>query len=241
MDKTRFRISIAVVGASLIFMALWVPLPYQVFCTLEVEARDAEERFRRIPRPIGRYLRQTGRARHEGETAGPAGERRSATDIADLKGKRDQLESQLESLMRERYHDPQAALDVPTSPNRSTRSKTVEQAAGRSGSSDAGRPLRRLSSFRRPAPCAAGRRGQPAIADLFGHAAGASRISGRRSRRARSSARSAIPKRMQAALVIDQADIDLVAEKRPVVVKVDELAGRRFYSKIGEISKRDLK
>ncbi len=46
---------------------------------------------------------------------------------------------------------------------------------------------------------------------------------------------------MQAALVIDQADIEFVAVGRPVTINIDELPGDRFSSKITEISKLDLK
>ena len=48
------------------------------------------------------------------------------------------------------------------------------------------------------------------------------------------------PAQMQAALVIDQSDIDLVKDGCKVVVKLDELPGDVFYSQIEKISQTPL-
>ncbi len=49
------------------------------------------------------------------------------------------------------------------------------------------------------------------------------------------------PTKMQAKLVIDQSDADLVAKGQPVSIKIDELPGDRFKSEIVKISQQKMK
>jgi putative peptide zinc metalloprotease protein len=49
------------------------------------------------------------------------------------------------------------------------------------------------------------------------------------------------PQQLEAVLVVDQADIDFLAEDQEVDLKLDELPGRTFHGTIHRISKDELK
>src|SRR5205085_6190024 len=49
------------------------------------------------------------------------------------------------------------------------------------------------------------------------------------------------PANMEAVLVVDQDEIEFMDQEQSVDIKIDELPGRTFHTRIAEISKADLK
>ena len=240
VDKSRFRLTASVAGAVVVF-ALFVPLPYRIFCTADVEARDADTVYVEVPGTLVELLVKPGQ---HGGARGNYLARLDNVDlrlsVADLKGRRDQLQSQLDSLSRERYRDPQANQEVPRV--QESLDAVTDQLREREEdikhlelhASQAGYVIPPVST---PAPQPdSDRLGNWSDTPLEPHNIGATFKQGV------PFCQIGDPKKMQAALVIDQADIEFVAVGRPVTInRADELPGDRFSSKITEISKLDLK
>ena len=103
VEQKRFRITVAVVAAVVLFV-LFVPLPYRVFCSLDVEARDAKTVYVEVPGTLTAVYVQPGEHVKKGEVARRIGKLRSASEHCRIdRAGATNWRSQLESLMRERY------------------------------------------------------------------------------------------------------------------------------------------
>jgi putative peptide zinc metalloprotease protein len=238
IDKSRFKITLCVAAGVLVFI-LFVPLPYRIFCSVDVEARDAETVYVEVPGTLVELLVKPGQAVEKGQLLARLDNVDLRLSVADLKGRHDQLQSQLDSLLRERYRDPQANQEVPRV--QESLDAVTDQLREREAdikhlelhASQAGYVIPPVST---PAPQPdADRLATWSDTPLDQHNIGAT------FRQGVPFCQIGDPKKMQAALVIDQADIEFVAVGRPVTINLDELPGDRFSSKITEISKLDLK
>jgi putative peptide zinc metalloprotease protein len=161
--------------------------------------------------------------------------------ISELRGRRDQLQAELDSLQRERYRDKQAGGEVPRVQD--------SLAAVEEQLNDKEADFRHLQ-LKAPtdgwviptpevAPPPEEDDLQARLPNWSGSPMDAKNL-GATLKQGSPFCQIGNPKQMQAALVIDQADIDLVAPGGKAIIKLDELPGDVFYSQIASVSQIPL-
>ena len=115
LDKVEMpRMYASLAGLIAIVSAiLFVPLPYSVMCSLEIQARDAASVYVDVAGVLDKVYVKAG---NQVTARQPLAELRSIDlelKSADLKQKRDQYSIQLDSLRQQRYHDPKAGGSIP--------------------------------------------------------------------------------------------------------------------------------
>ena len=197
VEQKRFRITLAVVAAVVVFV-LFVPLPYRVFCSLDVEARDAKTVYVEVPGTLKAVYVHPGEHVKKGKVLAELENYDLEVSIAELRGRRDQLQSQLDSLMRERFRDTQAGGEVPrVQESLDAIEEQLSKKAGRLAHLQLVAPADGWIIPTPEVPAAAGRRRQSASRSFRPGRARrwTPKISARRSSRARRFARSAIRSR----------------------------------------------
>ncbi len=239
VKKERVRITLAVVAA-VVLAVLFLPFPYRILSSLEVEARDAKMVYVEVPGKLAKVRVRPGDHVKQGEVLATLENMDLQISVAELVAKRDELRAQLESLRRERHSDPQAGLEVP---HVQESLKAVEDQLVDKATELAHLELKApidgyvIPPKNMPAP-------PPEEGDRLPSWSGSPlepKNLGAYLKPGVPFCQIGDPKKMQAALVIDQADIDLVDIGQPVVVKLDELPGDTYKSEITEISKVELK
>jgi putative peptide zinc metalloprotease protein len=238
VKKPRFYASLSVL-VGLVLAIFFLPLPYSVICTLEVQARDAQ--------PV--YVDVTGKLLSLDVTPGlqvAAGQQLAqlqSTDIdleiAKLVGKGDEYRVQLEQLRQQAAHDRRAADQIPQVQDTL---KTVEEQL-----QEKNRDKQRL---RLAAPLAGtvlpptittrhedGEEKLPAWSGtpLDQENLGATLEQGERF------CQIGDPKRLEAVMVIDQADRNLVREGQAVDIQLEGFPSDPLHSQIAEIAESELK
>ncbi|HEX3998444.1 MAG TPA: biotin/lipoyl-binding protein [Pirellulales bacterium] len=241
VEPTRFRITIAVVAALVAFVA-FVPLPYRVFCAAHVKARDAKTVYVEVPGTLKAVYVRPGEHVKKGDHLADLENYDLRVGLAELQGKRDQMQTQLESLMRSRYHDPQAERELPSVEQ--SLDALDEELREKQSDIDHLQLIAPADGWIIPTPDI-----PPPPAEEADEQTKLASWSGspmdRKNRGATLKQGTPFcqignPKQMEAALVIDQSDIDLVAPGGKVVVKLDELPGDVFYSKVSKISQTPM-
>jgi len=240
VEKKRFRITAAVVAAVLLFV-LFVPLPYRVFCSLDVEARDAKTVYVEVPGTLKAVFVRPGQHVKKGDPIAELENYDLQVSISELQGRRDQLQSQLDSLMRERFRDAQAGAEVPHVQD--SLDAIDEQLRKKQTDLEHLKLVAPADGWVIPTPNVpappADDNQQAKLPTWSGSPMDAKNL-GATLKQSSPFCQIGDPRQMQAALVIDQSDVDLVAEGGKAVIKLDELPGDVFYSKIASISQIPL-
>jgi putative peptide zinc metalloprotease protein len=245
VKKERFRISLAVIGA-VILAVLFLPLPYRIMCTLDVEARDARTVYVEQPGSITELLVHAGQQVKKGDLLARLENKDLELKVSDLKLQAAQLESQLNGLQRERFSDAQAGSDIPHI--QESLDAIKDELAKKQRDLDHLELHAPIDGFvippePMPEPQSDDKERLPT---WWGTPLEKKNIGAYLKLNAKF-CQIGDPKKMQAALVIDQADVDMVAARNgeepgsKVVVKLDELPGETYSSEIIGISKLDLK
>jgi putative peptide zinc metalloprotease protein len=113
VKKPRMYATLGVIAAALLAV-FYVPLPHRVYCTLEIQPRDAQKIFVTVP---GEMVDLRVKAGDHVEKNARLAQLRNIDvelDIAKLEGEHDQKEIQLDSLRYEMYRDrdSMAALEI---------------------------------------------------------------------------------------------------------------------------------
>ncbi len=241
VEKKPFRITLAVVAAVVAFV-LFVPLPYRVFCSLNVEARDAKTVYVEVPGTLKAVYVRPGDHVKKGKVLAELENYDLEVSISELQGRRDQLQSQLDSLMRERFRDTQAGAEVPhvqdslDAIDEQLNKKQIDLAHLQLVAPVDGWII---PTPEVPAPPAEEDNQQAKLPTWSGSPMDAKNL-GATLKQGSPFCQIGNPREMQAALVIDQADVDLIAKGGKAVIKLDELPGDVFYSKIASISQIPL-
>jgi putative peptide zinc metalloprotease protein len=244
VKKERLRISLAVIGTAILAF-LFLPLPYRFVCTLNVEARDAKTVYVEVPGSLVELKVQPGQQVKKGDLLARLENMDLKIAQADLSSKRSQYDAQLRSLQRERHKDPQAGLEIPHIQD-SLRAITEQLAEKERALAqlELRAPIDGWVIPPTPVP-------QPQTDDnerlpsWWGTPLEKRNI-GAFLKPGMPFCQIGDPTKMQAALVIDQADVDLVAPRvgdqpgSKVVVKLDELPGDTFTTDVIEISRKDM-
>ena len=241
LDKVKkLRMYLTIGGGVLLVAAvLFVPLPYQVLSSLEVEPRDAGSVYVEVPGKLKEIRVKPGDWVAEGQVLATLESLDLDLKIADVKGSCDQLEAQLESLNRQRFRQAQAASAIPEilsaiqSKKEQLRQEEVKRERLSLKAPRAGIvfPPPWLTRNEDPEEMLPSWSGIP----LDPQNAGAYLEEGTLF------CKVGAKQELEAVLVIDQADISLVKEKQKVDIKLDSLPHDVLRGEIKEISQQELK
>jgi putative peptide zinc metalloprotease protein len=244
VKKERLRISLAVVGI-VILALLFLPLPYRFICTLSVEARDAETVFVKVPGRLVEIKVKPGDPVKKGDLLARLENMDLKIQMADLTTKRDQYAAQLTSLERERHKSPEAGNEIPHV-EASLRAATEELQAKQ-------RDLARLELRAPidgwvipPTPIPEHESDDNERLPNWHGTPLETRNLGAQLKPGVPFCQVGDPTKMQANLIIDQADVDLVAVRHgeekgsKVVIKLDEMPFDTFTSDVTGIAPKEL-
>lgn len=235
VKKPRLYMTLAGLGVILAFI-FFVPLPYHVMCTCEVQPRDGVPVYVEVPGRLEEVLVRPG----ERVKAGQELARLSDTDleyqIARLQAMVNQYEVRLKSLERRRFDDPAAAAEIPTL------REAYQTANGQLAEKlrDRERLLLRAAAdgIVYPPPWKAHRETPETTLAEWSATPLEPRNVGAYLRTGDLFCLIGDPQRMEAVLVVDQADVDFVRSGLSVRIKLDELPSRTFHGEIAEVAKR---
>ncbi|MCE9552524.1 MAG: biotin/lipoyl-binding protein [Planctomycetes bacterium] len=231
--------------AMLAFAALVIPLPRSVSCSVEIQPRDAKNVFVEVPAVLEQVHVQPGQPVKKGEPLAELSSPDVVLEDARLAGQEAEIEARLAALDRQRHGFDEGANEA------------REQFPQVRESLENVRALRALKQrdmqrLKLVAPCDGtvmpppqvaaaphtdGRlvswSGTPLKPQNLGAVLG---TSGERSLLCRVGD----PKRLEAVLVIDQADIELVREGQAVRIQIDQLPGESLLSTVDRVAQREL-
>ena len=111
VKRHRLIASVSVVGI-VVAALLFVPLPYSVDCTLELQPRDAAAIWPRVPGRLAKISVKEGEEVKEGREIILLDNLDLQLEVTKLQGKRDKSIAQLRSLDQERIYDERASLQI---------------------------------------------------------------------------------------------------------------------------------
>ena len=245
VKKERLRISVAVVGAAILAF-LFLPLPYRIFCTLDVEARDAKTVYVEAPGSLFEVNVYPGKEVKKGDVLARLKNMDIEANVAELQGRYDQLDAELTSLRRQSPGDSQATGETANKEELlDSYFKQLQQKKRELDELVLTAPINGfvIPPIPLPEPQADDSERLPSWwgTPLEKRNLGAYLKAGV------PFCQIGDPKKMQANMIIDQADIELVAAKTDespgshVVIKLDELPSDTFTSEVIGISKKDMK
>jgi len=249
-EVKRNRLYLSLAGAVvLLLVILLVPLPHRVFCTLEIQPRDAALVYVTVPGQLDKIEIKPGEQVEKDQPLAELKNLEIDLELADLAGQAARYRRQLDSLAVQRHRDPQAGGQIPAIREAL---RTVEDQLARKREDH-----RRLKLT---APAAGMVFPPPSIPKPQGREEELPTWSGTPLDRENQGCwleegqllcQVGDPKRMEAVLVIDQADIEFVREGQPVEIRLESLPqqtftynlvdDRRVRLTIAEVSKSDLK
>ncbi len=113
MKMVNLAVTIAVASLLAAAIAL-MPLPQRVWCPAELRPRGEETVYVSVPGKVEEILVKPDEEVRRGQKLAVLSSLELELEIAELEGRRQQSESRLASLQRERYNDPAAALEIGT-------------------------------------------------------------------------------------------------------------------------------
>jgi putative peptide zinc metalloprotease protein len=112
VKKPRFYLTLAVVLA-LLAAIIFVPLPYHVFCPLEIQPRGAAPVYIEVGGQLDTVYVKAGQHVNAGDKLADLTNADLDLEIAGLIAKRDEQEAHWKSLKMERFHNSMAASEIP--------------------------------------------------------------------------------------------------------------------------------
>jgi putative peptide zinc metalloprotease protein len=245
VKKHRVIASLAVV-ASLLAAVVFLPLPHSVKCEFEIGPRDAAPVYVEVPGLVEEVLVKEGQSVEQGQPLVVLKNTDLELSVRQLAGQLDKTKIQLKTVERERFHDDQSGLQIGQLTELLT--TTTQQLAEQE---------RELARLRIAAPAAGvvipapprpwrgdmeegrlpGWSGSPLAPKNLGAAYTDGELL----------CRIGDPADLEALLVVDQADIDLVdaamaQEAKPEVkLEADAYPGRYLKSRVDQVARVELK
>jgi putative peptide zinc metalloprotease protein len=249
-EVKRNRLYLSLAGVMiLLLITLLVPLPHRVICTLEIQPRDAAPVYVTVPGQLETIQLKPGQRVEEGQLL--AGLKNLEIDLAlaDLAGQAARYRRQLDNLAVQRHRDPQAGAQIPAIREAL---KTVEEQLARK------RDDRRRLELTAPAAGTVfppplmpkSQRPEEELPTWSGTPLDREN-QGCYLEEGQLFCQVGDPTRMEAILVIDQADIEFIRQGQPVEIRLEAFPqetftynlvdGRREKLTIQEVAKSDLK
>jgi putative peptide zinc metalloprotease protein len=218
--------------------ALWLPLPYRVYCPLEIQPRDASSVYVEVPGILQTVHVQPGARVEARQPLVTLTSVELEIAIEELQGRRDALAAKLETLRRLAISSDEAATQIAeiqeslsTIEDQLRRRRQDRQRlaltapVGGTLLAPPARPVEPEDSGRLPAW--SGTPLEPRnMGALLEEGAMVCRIGD--------------PARLEATLVIDQSQIEFVAPGQRVEIKLDQYPSRAFVGTIAQVSAEEL-
>jgi putative peptide zinc metalloprotease protein len=226
----------SVIVASLIVAACLVPLPHRVAAPALLQPQDARRVYVSVPGTLVES-RRAGDVVKQGETLAKLENLNVQRELVELEGQRDRQRLHLQNLKR-RQADPQAAAQIPTAEQAlADLEQRLQQRLADADRLTLTAPIDGVVMPPRP------QLKQPTIGELPSWSGtpldeanlGASLETGTMY------CLIGDPARLEAVLVIDQADLEFVRQGQRVRVTLGQLPGETLWGTIEEISENDLK
>lgn len=238
VKKLRFYLSLGGLAAIVAFI-LFVPLPHSVICTLEIRAHDADQVYVEVPGLLEKVFVKPGEQVTLHQELAKLKSIEMQMQLTKLEGEKNQYESGLKSLERQRYSDPGATAKIQSIEEGLARvKKQIEEQqseaarlilrAPQAGTvmSPPWRPYKPGPDGQLPAwhgtPLQPRNLGAPleegSVFCLVGN-----------------------PKKMEAVLYVDQGDIDFVGIGQHVEIKLDELPFKTLEGTIKDVAPSESK
>jgi putative peptide zinc metalloprotease protein len=238
VKKPRLYATLGVI-ALVVAAVLFIPLPYRIICPLEIKAADAESVYVVVEGDLDEVLVQPGDRVTKGTKLAQLINQDLDLQIAELTAKRDQLAGQLWVLSRQKLiRGSSAEMDI--GPIKTSLDALNKQLALME--SDRAR-LTLVANTKGTVIAAPSEMSQPhqdlKLASWTGSTMDPKNI-GATLPASRLFCQIGDPNSMDAALVIDQGEMDFVREGQIVELKLDALPGDTFESKIVELSYEKL-
>lgn len=240
MDQVKRPRLFATIGVVAILIAVFalVPFPRNVRCTLQLRARDAMPVYIEVPGRLVQVAVEPGDRVDQGDVLATLSSSALALDVTKLEGKKDGLQAQLTSLWEQiRTPDPHASLGGQIEQVEETLVSAREQLDKKQ------EELKKLTIVapvsgivlpppqRKPGPPGTGRlatwSGSPLEPINLGAQLTPSELF----------CEIGDPKRLEAILAIDQADIELVKEEDEVELILDAAPGKMFRGTVRDITR----
>jgi len=249
VKKYRVIASLAVVGAVLAAV-VFLPLPHSVKCEFEVGPQDAAAVYVEVPGLVEEILVKEGEEIDKGDPLLVLSNPDLELSVLDLQGQRDVTESRLRAVSREQFADDQSALQI--GQLRELLAATTQQLAEKKQELARLRVVSPAAGVIIPAPPRTSREeeaegrlpawsGSPLNRKNLGAAYTESELI----------CRVGDPTDLEALLVVDQNDIDLVdaalagktepKDKPKVKLEMDAFPGRTLYSYVDKVARVELK
>jgi len=240
VKKPRMYTSLGVLAA-LLLAVVFVPLPHRVICSLEVQARDADYVYIAVPGQLDELRVQQGDRVTKGQQLAQLTSIDLNLEIAKLTGEVDQYKKQLENLRRQRFRDPRVSSQIPAVTE--ALNAAEEQLKKKQQDHERLRLTAPADGMVLPPPEIPEEKSQALEGQLgrwFGTPLQTKNV-GAHLEASTLFCQVGDPRRLEAILVIDQADIPYVREGQTVDMKLDELPHDTLSGYISEVAKIDLK
>lgn len=241
LDKVKRKNLVAslTVIALLVAAIIFVPLPFRVLATFEVQPHDAKPVYVDVPGTLEKIGVREGQVVEAGTQLALLSSVDVEIDIVKLQGQRAQFVAQIDSLERQRFDDELAALQLPDT---RVQLETVEdQLREREGDRKRLALAAPIGGTVLPPPATPAKEDPTQQLPSWHGTPLEQRNLGSFLQPGVLFCQIGDPQQLEAVLVVDQADIDFLAEDQEVDLKLDELPGRTFHGTIHRISKDELK
>jgi putative peptide zinc metalloprotease protein len=238
VKRHRVIATLAIIGA-LIAAVIYIPLPHYVRSALEVAPEGAASVFVDVPGKLDKVLVEPGQHVDAGQPLATLINIDLDLTIAELQGRRDEAQVQLTSLEQQQVYDLRASQQIPQV--RETLAYLEQQLKEKDEQRKRLVLLAPQSGTVFPPPARPARRDPNGTLPTWSDTPLNDRNKGAMLAPGDLFCRIGDPAKLEAVLVIDQTDIDLVREKLPVRIKLDSHAGTTYHSTVVEIAKRELR
>jgi putative peptide zinc metalloprotease protein len=237
VKKTRLMVS-GCVAAVLLGIVLFLPLPHHVMCPLEIKARGATPVYVEVAGKLRELDVRAGQAVEAGARLALLESLNLAMEIEQLSHQRDQYAAQLKTLGRQRFRDLQALAQMPQV--KESLVSTEEQLAQR---------LADRNRLVLTAPCAGTVLPPPLVPDKPARDGRLPAWSGTPLEEKNLGChlenkvlfcQIGDPRKLEAVLVVDQADIEFVQEGLTVEMKLDELPDAEFPGTVVSVAQMQM-
>jgi putative peptide zinc metalloprotease protein len=238
VKKPRFYTSLGVLTLVLL-LVFFLPLPHSITCTLELQARDALPVYVEVPGQLTSLDVKQGQQVTKGQPLAQLRNLDVALAVAKLQGSIQENRAKLESLLQQSFRDPRAGQQI--SAVREALKTFEDQLQEKS---------KDLERLRLSAPAAGTVLPPPYTPRRDDPSERLPTWSGTPLERENVGAyleesvlfcQIGNPKQLEAILVVDQADRNMVREEQRVDIMLDSYPGQTIHSTVAEIAESELK
>lgn len=233
VKRPRLLVTCGVLAAA-IAAALYVPLPHRVYATLAVEPREAQRVYVEVPGRLTELYVEPGQTVEAGTKLARLENLDLDVELAELSGRRDAYLAQRASLRQRRFADRTALMQLPELDK--SLAAIEEQLAEKQQQHARLELVAHRSGVVLPPPWHQAP-SQPGMLRAWEGDLLASRNLGSYLQESTLICQVGRPAQMQAVAIVDQSDVELLREGQRVEVRLDQLPGSTWQSRVAEVAK----